>query len=49
MHGDLAVDYGPRLVRLAGRVVPLTATEFNFLRVLSANGGRVVTTVALLR
>ena len=49
VHGALAVEYGRRRVRVAGRVVPLTATEFDVLRVLSVNGGRVVTTAALLR
>ena len=49
VHGDLAVDYGRRRVSVAGREVPLTATEFELLRVLSLNGGRVVTTEALLR
>ena len=49
VHGDLAVDYGRRRVRVAGRVVPLTATEFDLLRVLAVNGGRVVTTATLLR
>ena len=34
---------------VAGREVPLTATEFDLLRILSLNGGRVVTTEALLR
>ena len=38
--GDLAIDYGPRRVSLAGQVVPLTATEFDLLRVLSLNAGR---------
>ena len=47
--GDLAIDYGPRRVSLAGRVVPLTATEFDLLRVLSLKAGHVVTTPALLR
>ena len=49
VHGDLAVDYGRRHVSVAGREVPLTATEFDLLRILSLNGGRVVTTEALLR
>ena len=49
VHGDLAVDYGRRRVSVAGREVPLTATEFDLLRILSLNGGRVVTTEALLR
>ncbi len=47
--GDLAIDYGPRRVSLAGRVVPLTATEFDLLRVLSLKAGYVVTTPVLLR
>ena len=33
----------------AGQAVPLTATEFELLRILSLNGGRVVTTEALPR
>ena len=49
VHGDLAVDYGRRRVSVAGREVPLTITEFELLRILSLNGGRVVTTEALLR
>ena len=49
VHGDLAVEYGRRRVSVAGRAVALTATEFELLRVLSVNGGRVVTTAALLR
>ena len=49
VHGELAVDYGQRRVSVAGRAVPLTATEFELLRILSVNGGRVVTTEALLR
>ncbi len=47
--GNLAIDYGQRRAALAGRAVPLTTTEFELLRVLSVNGGRVVTTEALLR
>ena len=47
--GDLAVDYGRRWVSVAGREVQLTATEFEFLQILSLNAGRVVTTEALLR
>ena len=39
----------PTRVSVAGREVPLTATEFDLLRILSLNGGRVVTTEALLR
>ena len=47
--GDLAVDYGRRWVSVAGHEVSLTATEFDFLEILSVNGGRVVTTETLLR
>ena len=47
--GDLLVDYGRRRVSVAGRYVPLTATEFDLLRVLALKAGRVVTTEALLR
>ena len=47
--GDLTIDYGPRRVSLAGRVVPLTAIEFDLLRVLSLKAGHVVTTPVLLR
>ena len=48
-HGELAIDYGRGRVSVAGREVPLTATEFELLRILSINGGRVVTTEALHR
>ena len=47
--GDLSIDYGRRRVAVAGRNVPLTATEFDLLRVLSLHAGRVVTTETLLR
>ena len=47
--GDLAIQYDDRCVTLAGRPVTLTATEFDLLRALSTNGGRVSTYGALLR
>ena len=47
--GDLAIDYRERRVTLAGRPLTLTATEYDLLAVLSANGGRVVTYEQLLR
>ncbi len=47
--GELAIDYERRRVTLAGRPVDLTATEYEVLRVLSANAGRVLTYGALLR
>ena len=42
VRGDLTIDYAERKVMLAGRPVPLTATEYRMLAELSANGGRVV-------
>ncbi len=47
--GDLAIDYGRRRVSVAGDPVALTATEFELLRILSLNAGRVVTFDTLLR
>ena len=47
--GDLAIHYAERRVTLAGRPVQLTATEYELLRVLSANAGRVTTYGTLLR
>ena len=47
--GDLAIRYDDRRVTLAGRPVDLTATEFDLLRALSTNAGRVSTYDALLR
>ena len=47
--GELTIDYGPRRVSLGDHVIPLTATEFDLLRVLSRNAGDVVTTAVLLR
>ena len=41
--GELAIQYEARLVTVAGREVELTATEYDLLRVLSLNAGRVVT------
>ncbi len=45
---EALVDTSP-VVTLAGRPVALTATEYELLRVLSANAGRVVNYRALLR
>ena len=47
--GDLAIDYEQRRVTLAGRPVELTLTEYELLRALSVNAGRVVTYDSLLR
>ena len=47
--GELAIDYDRRRVTVAGNPVPLTATEYELLRVLSLDAGRVVTYDTLLR
>ena len=47
--GELAIDYEQREVSIAGRPVELTATEYELLRILSVNAGRVMTFDALLR
>ena len=47
--GDLAIDYAQRRVTVAGEAVDLTATEYELLRVLSLDAGRVVTFETLLR
>ena len=49
VRGDLVIDYERRRVSVAGKPVRLTATEFELLRVLSSNAGRVVTNEVLLR
>ena len=47
--GALAIHYEERRVTVDGREVELTATEFDLLRVLSLEAGRVVTYDDLLR
>ena len=47
--GDLVIDYERRRVSVAGRTVQLTATEYELLRLLSVNAGRVLTSESLLR
>ena len=46
---DLAIDYDKRHVTVAGQPVRLTATEYELLRVLSVNAGRVLTYESLVR
>ena len=46
---DLAIDYERRRVTVGGRPVQLTVTEYELLRVLSVNAGRVLTYQSLLR
>ena len=47
--GELTVDYERRRVTVGGRAVALTVTEYELLRILSVNSGRVVSVEALLR
>ena len=47
--GDLAIDYDQRRVTVGGRPVELTATEYELLRVLAQDAGRVLTHETLLR
>jgi len=47
--GDLAIDYEQRRVTVRGEAVELTATEYELLRVLSLDAGRVVTFDTLQR
>ncbi len=47
--GALAIDYERRRVTVHGREVGLTPTEYEILRILSVNAGRVVTSDSLLR
>ena len=47
--GEVAIDYEGRRVTVAGSLLELTATEFDLLRVLSINAGRVVTYDSLVR
>ena len=46
--GDLAIRHDRREVTVAGRAVDLTATEYELLRLLSVNAGRVVSFDTLL-
>ena len=47
--GQLVIRYEQRRVTVAGRTLELTATEYELLRVLSLNAGRVVTYGSLIR
>ena len=48
MLGALAIDYDRRRVTVGGEALALTATEYEFLRVLSLHAGRVVAYDTLL-
>jgi two-component system KDP operon response regulator KdpE len=41
--GELEVDLARRRVSLAGKEIPLTPTEFDLIKVLSKNAGKVLT------
>ena len=47
--GDLAIEYERRAVTVGGAEVALTATEYELLRLLSVNAGRVVHFDTILR
>jgi two-component system KDP operon response regulator KdpE len=47
--GDLAIDLGRRLVTVDSREVHLTPTEYELLRYLALNAGKLVTHTILLR
>ncbi len=47
--GQLTIRYDKRQVAVEGRAVQLTPTEYELLRVLSLNAGRVLTHESLLR
>ena len=47
--GELAIDLEKRLVTVSGRRVQLTPNEFDLLRVLAQNEGKLMTHPAILR
>jgi two-component system KDP operon response regulator KdpE len=47
--GELAIDLEKRLVTMSGRHVQLTPNEFDLLRVLAQNEGKLMTHPAILR
>jgi len=47
--GHLAIDFDSHIVKVQGREIKLTATEYALLRVLAVNAGKVVTQKQLLR
>ena len=49
MSGDMTVDMGRRVVTVAEREVQLTPTEYDLLRILVTNAGKVLTHRHLLR
>ncbi|MYK31928.1 MAG: response regulator transcription factor, partial [Boseongicola sp. SB0670_bin_30] len=49
VSGALAIDFDRRRVTVGGETIALTATEYELLRVLALDSGRVVTYDTLLR
>lgn len=49
VSGNLRVDFAARAVRVRGRVLRLTRIEYDLLKILARNAGRVVTQRQLLR
>ena len=49
VHGELVIDHERRRVSVGRREVSLTATEYELLRTLALDAGRVVTSASLLR
>lgn len=47
--GTLTIDFTSRLVYIKGTALDLTATEYNLLRLLALNAGRVLTHAHILR
>jgi two-component system, OmpR family, KDP operon response regulator KdpE len=47
--GELRIDFAKRLVTVSGRVVSLTPTEYDLLRLLAQNEGKLLTHPAILR
>ena len=49
VHGELVIDHERRRVTVGQSAVSLTATEYDLLRILALDAGRVVTSASLLR
>jgi two-component system, OmpR family, KDP operon response regulator KdpE len=47
--GELRLDMAKRLVTFGGRAIPLTPTEYDLLRLLARNEGKLLTHPAILR
>lgn len=46
--GPLRIDFAARIVRVGGKEIELTATEYSLLRVLAQHAGKIVTHTQLL-